>query len=363
MHTHWYAVIMAGGAGTRFWPASRKLHPKQLLPLGPSTDESLIQSTVRRLRGIFPPERIFIATGAHLVEATRGVLPGIPAENFLAEPVPRNTAPCIAWANAVIARREPNAVVAVLSADHVATDEAAFTSSIELAMRVAEGGVVTTIGIVPTRAETGYGYIETGAEREDGACDAVRFVEKPGLAAAQDMVAQGCFLWNAGFFFFRAHDMTDAIDAHLPALGQGVRALDAAAQDAREPEALQQLFATFPAVSIDVGVMEKLSPLAVVRASFGWSDVGSWQTAWELASHDEDGNAAPTGTILVDSRGNLVANWSSTGALGKVVALIGVEDLVVVETDDALLVMPRARSQDVRMVVNALERTGRSNKL
>ncbi len=363
MDPHWYAIVMAGGAGTRFWPASRRLRPKQLLPLGPRADESLIHSTVRRLRQRLAADHILIATGAHLVDATRAELPELPAGNFLAEPVPRNTAPCIAWANAVIRRRDPQAVVAVLSADHVALDEPAFQAAIEHAMNVAAAGIVTTLGIVPTRPETGYGYIEVGADRPDGACDVVRFVEKPDASTARSMVASGRFLWNAGFFFFRSAVMADAVDRHLPALGRGVRELDRAAAAGSEQDALARLFPSFDAVSIDVGVMEKLAPLAVVRASFGWSDVGSWQTAWELAPHDAQENASPDGAILVDSRRNIVANWSSSPASGKVIALVGVEDLVVVETDDALLVMPRARSQEVRKVVEELQRRHQSERL
>ena len=363
MNPHRFAVVMAGGAGTRFWPASRRLRPKQLLPLGPSSSEALIQSTIRRLREIVPASRILIATGAHLIDATRALLPDIPIGNFLAEPVPRNTAPCIAWATAVIARRDPDAVVGVLSADHVAQDEAAFASAIDLAMSVADSGRITTIGIHPTRAETGYGYIEVGPQLEDGSCQALRFVEKPDAATAQQMVDAKRFLWNAGFFFFRVAPMRDALAQHMPELSAGIAALDEAAARNDEAHALERLFPSFPSVSIDVGVMEKVSGLAVVPARFGWSDVGSWETAWELAAHDDNGNAAPAGTILLDAANNIVADWTQTEREGKVVALLGVQDLVVVDTDDALLVMPRHRCQDVRQVVAALSKRGHSDKL
>ncbi len=358
-----YAVIMAGGSGTRFWPASRHLNPKQFLPLGPDSREPLLVGTVRRMRETVPISHIVVATGTHLAEATRKLLPDLPRDNILAEPIPRNTAPCIAWANAVIRRREPRAVVGVLSADHVAEDEAGFRTAIEQAMRVAEGGVITTVGIRPTRPETGYGYIEQGPVRADGAHDAVRFLEKPNRERAAEMVASGRFLWNAGFFFFQAAQMADAVRTHLPSLAQGVDELDRAAEQGTEAEALGRLFPTFPSVSIDVGVMEKVSPLAVVPASFGWSDVGTWQTAWELARKDDRDNAAPEGTIVVDSEGNLVADWTARKEGDKVVALIGVRDLVVVQTDDALLVMPRDRCQDVRQVVDALRERGRTDKL
>ncbi len=358
-----YAVIMAGGSGTRFWPASRHLNPKQFLPLGPNPDEPLLVGTVRRMREVVPISRILVATGTHLAEATHRLLPDLPRENLLAEPIPRNTAPCIAWANAVIRRRDPDAIVGVLSADHVAEDEASFRAAIDKAMLVAEGGVITTIGIRPTRPETGYGYIEQGPVRPDGAHDAVRFLEKPNRERAIEMVESGRFLWNAGFFFFRTAHMADAVRTHLPSLAQGVDEIDQASEKGSEAEALARLFPTFPSVSIDVGVMEKVSPLAVVPASFGWSDVGTWQTAWELARKDEHENAAPEGTIAVDSEGNIVADWTTHERGDKVVALLGVRDLVVVQTDDALLVMPRDRCQDVRQVVEALRERGRTDKL
>jgi mannose-1-phosphate guanylyltransferase len=363
MHSHRYAVIMAGGSGTRFWPASRYLRPKQFLPLGPNAQEPLLLGTVRRMREIVPVSRIFVATGTHLVQATHALLPDLPPSNILAEPTPRNTAPCIAWANAVIQRQDPDAIVAVLSADHVAEDESAFSTAIDQALQVAEKGTITTIGIRPTRPETGYGYIELGPPLSEIAHEVLRFVEKPNLPDAQRMVESQQFLWNAGFFFFRASQMTQAFEQHLPELAQGVRDLDQAAQSGQEILALQRLFPNFPSVSIDVGVMEKVSPLAVVPASFGWSDVGTWQTAWELGPKDATGNVAPQDAITIDCHDNIVADWSSQPDGGRTVALIGVEGLVVVQTDDALLVMPRDRCQDVRQVVEALRKRGRTDRL
>ncbi|MCU0690216.1 MAG: sugar phosphate nucleotidyltransferase [Polyangiaceae bacterium] len=363
MGSHWFAVVMAGGAGTRFWPASRKLRPKQLLALGPHPDEALLQATVRRLQAVVPLERVYIATGIHLVDATRKALPDLPGENILAEPTPRNTAPCIAWATAVIQRRDPHAVIGVLSADHVATDEQGFRQALLRAMRVAEQGVITTIGIVPSRPETGYGYIELGAERSDGARVAARFIEKPNSDNAARMVDSGRFLWNAGFFFFTASRMRQALAEHLPGLAQTVDDFDQAAAQGREPQKLAEVFPLLEAVSIDVGLMEKVSPLAVVPADFGWSDVGSWQTAWELAPQDANQNVAPQDAILVESRGNMVADWGPPGSPRKVVALLGVQNMVVVQTGDALLVMPRDRSQDVRKIVSALVGAGHADKL
>jgi mannose-1-phosphate guanylyltransferase len=352
-----YAVIMAGGAGTRFWPASRELRPKQLLPLGGDPTESLLAATVRRLAPIVPAERVYIATGAKLVEATARELPRVPRANLLAEPVARNTAPCIGWAAATIARIDPEAVVMVLPSDHYITDEDGFRRVLESALAAARAGTMTTIGVVPTRPETGYGYIEQGEAIEGGAFEVARFVEKPDRPRAEEYVRGGKHLWNAGMFFFRAGAMKAAIQEHMPALAAGLAAIDAAAARGDEPKELAATFPTLPSVSIDVGVMEKAKKLAVVPGSFGWNDVGSWESAWELATKDDAGNALPLGGVAVDARGNLVRDLT-TAAGKRVYALVGVNDLVVVETDDAVLVIPRDRAQDVRKIVEALKARG-----
>jgi len=357
-----YAVIMAGGAGTRFWPASRAERPKQLLPLAGDPDEVLLAATVRRLAPLIPAARVAIATGARLLDATARALPEVPRENLLAEPIPRNTAPCIGWATATIARRDPDAVIAVLPSDHFIGDEEAFRATVARAIESARDGRITTIGILPTRPDTGYGYIEVGRALGGGAYAVERFVEKPGRELAEEYVGGGRHVWNAGMFFFRASAMLAAIDAHLPALATGLRALDAAAARGEEAAALADVFPTLPAISIDHGVMEKARDLAVVKGDFGWNDVGSWESAWELAPKDAHGNALPSGAIAVDAHGNLVRDMTA-GSARKVIALVGVDDLVVVETDDALLVMPRGRAQDVRAVVDALKARGDTGRI
>jgi mannose-1-phosphate guanylyltransferase len=353
-----YAVIMAGGAGTRFWPASRELRPKQLLPLGGDPLESLLAATVRRIEPLVPPERVLIATGAKLIEGTARVLPGVPHANLLAEPVARNTAPCIGWAAATIARTNPEALVMVLPSDHYITDEPRFLAVLEDALAAARAGYMATIGVVPTRPETGYGYIEKGsAVGASAAFEVARFVEKPDRARAEEYLRGGKHLWNAGMFFFRAGAMVAAIEEHLPALAKGLAAIDAAAARGEEAKELAATFPTLPSISIDHGVMEKAKKLAVVPGSFGWNDVGSWESAWELAPKDEAGNALPEGGVTVDARGNLVRDLTTLGTK-RVYALVGVNDLVVVETDDAVLVIPRERAQDVRKVVEALKARG-----
>jgi mannose-1-phosphate guanylyltransferase len=345
---------MAGGSGTRFWPASRQATPKQLLPLAGGAHESLLAATVRRLAQLIPAERVYIATGAHLVEAVASALPGVPRAQILAEPAPRNTAPCIGWASATIARQDRDAVVAVLPSDHFVAREEEFRTVLARAIGAADQGHLVTVGVVPTRPETGYGYIELAGELTPGVFAAARFVEKPDRARAQAFVAGKKHLWNAGMFFFKTGVMRDAIAKHLPDLASGLTSLDEAAARNEEPSALTRIFPGFPVISIDHGVMEKADRIAVVPGDFGWSDVGSWQSAWELANKDEHGNALPAEAIAVDAANNLVYDISR-GTPKKVFALVGVRDLVIVETDDAVLVIPRDRAQDVRAVVDALK--------
>jgi mannose-1-phosphate guanylyltransferase len=357
-----YAVIMAGGAGTRFWPASRALRPKQLLPLAGGSEETLLAATVRRLAPLVTPDRVIIVTGEHLAEATAKAVPDVPRAQILCEPAPRNTAPCIAWASATIGRLAPDALVAVLPSDHFIANEAEFRRVLERALNAAAAGRVTTVGIVPTRPETGYGYIEVGEpiEGSEGAKAVARFVEKPDRARAEAFMAGGRHLWNAGMFFFQASAMKELVDRHLPELGTGIAQIDEAARSGNEAAVVKAVFPTLPSVSIDHGVMEKAEGLAVVPGEFGWNDVGSWQSAWELGSPDASGNALAPGALAIDARNNLVR---TLGKGKKVVALVGVDDLVVVETDDAILVIPRERAQDVRLIVDALKAAGRSELL
>lgn len=360
MDPHLFSVILAGGSGTRFWPASRKLLPKQLLAIGPEP-RCLLAATVRRIEPLCPAERTLIATGVHLLEATRALLPWLPDASFLGEPVARNTAPCIAWATWEILARDPEAVVMVLPSDQHIGEPEAYRRALAAAVESARTGAITTIGLTPSRPETGYGYVEAGEARGGGALRVARFVEKPDRARAEQYLASGRHYWNSGMFFFRADVMAAAVRRFLPELG---RALDelAALPGAERGAATAQAFGSFPSVSIDYAVMEKAEDLAVVPASFGWSDLGSWQSAWELADKDELANAAPADAVLADARGNLVRDLRTDGRR-RVIALVGVEGLCVIETDDALLVISREQAQDVRKVVDALTARGRTDLL
>jgi mannose-1-phosphate guanylyltransferase len=354
---HTYAIILAGGAGTRFWPASRQLRPKQFLPLGPDPEEPLLRATVRRILPICPPERVLIATGAHLAAATRALLPELPSENILAEPVARNTAPCIGWATRVIGRRDPEATVMVFPADHAVVDEDSFRDAISEAISLAHRDAIATIGLQPTRPETGYGYIEVGDSIGHQSFQVRRFVEKPDLERARCFVEGGQHLWNGGMFFYRVRRLNEDLRSALPVLADGLDRIDEAARQGNEEDALADIFPILPSISIDHGVIEKAPRLAVVRGDFGWSDVGSWQSAWELAPKDAAGNAEAPGALLIQARNNLVRDLRTDGK-HRIVALVGVDDLVVVETDDALLILPRDRAQDVRLVVDEIKRRG-----
>jgi mannose-1-phosphate guanylyltransferase len=348
-----YAVIMAGGAGTRFWPLSRRARPKQFLPLGGEHDVPLIAATARRVAPLAPADRTVVVTSAALATATRDALPELPADNVLLEPIGRNTAPCVAWATSWVARRDPTAVILVLASDAYIADDAAFRRALETAAQAAVTGSIVTIGIKPTRPETGYGYLHVGDPTDLAGVFRVRaFVEKPDVERAKGYVAGGQHLWNAGIFVFRADVMLRAIERHLPAVAEATRAFDAAASAGGERDEVARRYPGLPSISLDYGVMEKVEAVSVVPADCGWNDVGSWQAAWELGTKDPHGNVLrgdATRSVVIDARGNMIV-----APAGKTVAVLGVDDLVVVDTPDALLVVPRSRAQDVKRAVDEL---------
>ncbi len=345
-----FAVIMAGGSGTRFWPLSRSVWPKQFLSLAHEQD-SLLQQTVRRLAGIVDNEHILVVTSARHADATRAQLPELPPGNVLGEPTGRNTAPCIAWAAAHVSARNPKGVMVVLPADPYIADEPAYRDVLRRAIAAARSAGLVTVGVTPTRPETGYGYVEVGEPLDPGVERVVRFVEKPDLYRAQRFVTSGNFLWNSGMFFFRADAMLAELKAQLPDLHAFARGCaERLASGGDEAAFAAEQYATLTSISIDHGVMEKAKDVRVVRGAFGWYDIGSWTTAYELAIKDEHQNAVLGMVSLIDTQGCYVR-----GKVDKVIALIGVRDLVVVDTEDALLIMPRERAQDVKRVVEDLK--------
>ncbi len=359
-----YAVILAGGSGSRFWPASRRARPKQLQSLGPG-DGTLIEQAVQRMRPFCDGEHIVIATGEHLVEATRRVLPNLPAAAFLAEPRARNTAPCIGWATEYIARRDEEAIVVVLPSDQYVARPESFRGAMARAIEAARAGAVVTLGITPTRPETGYGYLHAGDLVAEGVMRLKDFREKPDEQTARSYVASGEYFWNAGIFVFQAGLMLDHFAACLPDTHAGLMTIrEAAANGARaERAAVARFFDEVEPISIDFGVMEAIGRKGLVNmvaADVGWSDLGSFQTAWELASKDGEGNALVGDVLTTASHDNLVLDSSDDGS---VIALVGVDDLVVVKTKDALLIARRQSCQDVKAIVEKLETIGRKELL
>lgn len=363
---HLQIAILAGGSGTRFWPASRKAWPKQFLPLGREAEVPLIEATVRRVQSLVPLERMMVITGLALAESTKQLLSANLPAKILAEPVARNTAPAVAWAAREAMRADPEAIVCVLPADAYIADEPAFCRALAKAAEAATHGNIVTLGVKPTRPETGYGYLHVG--EPTGIEDVYRvkaFVEKPDLAKAQQYLDGGQHLWNGGIFVFRASVMDAAIQQHLPELWEGMNKIEQASKHAQEVQAevILSVFSGLKSISIDYGVMEKVSAVDVVVADCGWSDVGSWEASWELGSKDEQGNVCRgerENMVIIDSKRTVVSVTGGTNAAGhangshKIVAVIGVEDLVIVDTPDALLVMPRSRAQDVKAAVDAL---------
>jgi mannose-1-phosphate guanylyltransferase len=350
-----FAIVMAGGSGTRFWPASRGARPKQFLALSGS-DETLLQATVRRASALVGSERVLVVTSQRHAALAREQLPSLAPSQLLLEPAGRNTAPCIAWGTAHVRRRDPEGVIVALPADAHVADEAAFGRTLERAFQAAAGGSITTLGIAPTRPETGYGYLEVGDAVADGVHRVRAFVEKPTRDRARAFLEAGTFLWNSGIFLFRTDVILREIERHLPDLAAFVARCDEAARagDGQETALVASEYAGLPSISIDHGVMEKAGGILVVPARFGWDDLGSWAAAWSLAHRDEHDNASNTELLAIDAQGCLARSTS-----GKLIVLLGMQDMVIVDTDDALLVMPRERAQDVSKVVSALKASGK----
>jgi len=342
-----HAVVMAGGSGTRFWPASRGARPKQFLPIGGGLP--LIAATHARLRGLVPDENVLVVTAESQSALVREALPMLPPENVLAEPCARNTAPCVALAALEVERRERSGVQIVLPADHVIEPAESFRASLAAAARYAAGEEsLVTFGIRPDRPATGYGYIEAGDQvaRADGipVLAVERFVEKPELARAEEFLASGRFLWNAGIFVWSTSAILAALEEHVPETLAALRAV-------RSPADLARVYPTLAAEPIDVAVLERARNVRTMPIDYRWSDVGSWAALGELGEADEQGNRLSGAARLValDAR-----DCIAYAEEGHVVALVGVEDLVVVHAKNATLVVPRARAEEVKRIVERL---------
>ena len=344
-----HAVLLAGGSGTRFWPASRRSRPKQFLAIG--TDEPLLVATRRRLDPLVPDERVLVVTAASQAAGVRALLPGLGPDQVLAEPCARNTAAAVAWAALDVHRRDPGAVLAVLPADHVIAPAERFRGSLAAAADLAaRQPVLVTFGVRPTHPATGYGYIELGERLSDSTHAVARFVEKPDAATAAGFLATGRLRWNAGMFVWSARTILAAFERHAPDVLAPLR--DAAAAPGGLAGALAEAYADLPALPVDKAILERADNVRTIPIDYTWSDVGSWTSLPEVHAADGSGNCAVGGGALVaeDARGNVVY-----GEPGRLTALIGVEDLVVVHADGATLVCRKDRAQDVRRVVERLE--------
>lgn len=343
---HWRVLIMAGGSGTRFWPKSRRACPKQLLPIiGP---DSMIRQTYLRLKGLVPASQVLVISGKDHVSLIRRQIPDLSAAQIIGEPAARNTAPCVALAAFLIRQSDPNALMFVLPADHIIRDRRQFQRSMHIAAQVASRhGALVTFGILPTFPSTGYGYLELG-EGKEPYHRVRRFVEKPTLATAEQYLRRGNFLWNSGMFVWKVSTILESLQRYMPATYRLLAQLDWA----RPRIARQQLTRVYPrleAASIDYGIMEKADNIYAVRAAFDWSDVGSWDAVSPFLSREGVGNASRGKLIAVDSSGLIV------DAPGKLVAAVGVENLIIIDTRDALLVCEKSQAQKVKQVVDRLK--------
>ncbi len=343
---------MAGGIGSRFWPRSRRDHPKQFLSV--IGEDTLVQGTVARLAGIIPLENCHIVTNARYVEQTRDQLPALPAENILAEPISRNTAPCITWAAIEIQKKDPDAIMVVLPADHIIRNVRKFQETLRVGIEKAkEERSLITIGIEPTYPATGYGYVQFDPEdaspdEELSAMYVRTFAEKPNLETAERFLDSGDFLWNSGMFIWRADSILQAVETHLPDVHDAFSHLLDDGQTESNVESVTKAFQSCPSISIDYGVMERADKVYVVPGSFDWSDVGDWKAVYELSEHGKAGNVIEGHAILHDASRCLVH------ADERLIAVVGLDDVIVVDTPDALLVCHRDAAQRVKNIVDYL---------
>lgn len=351
-----FIIIMAGGSGTRFWPLSREKMPKQLLKIG--GEDTLIQQTVDRVLPIAPRNRIFFVTGPGIADDIRAQLiarfGGSWDRNFILEPQAKNTAPAIGLAALHVSRIDPAGIIAVLSADHVIRNAEAFRACLAAAAQAASEGFLATLGITPSRPETGYGYIKAGGPvpgaKTSGILRVERFVEKPDLPTAQEYLRTGGYYWNSGMFVAQAGIFLREIETHLPQLHAGLQQIHTAIGTDRLTRVVADVFDRLEPVSIDYGVMERTTLAAVVPADIGWSDVGSWTALEEVTDKDPDGNIIAGNVIDIGSRDSVLY------ADQRLVATIGLRDVIVADTPDATLICSRDHAQDVKKVVEELKR-------
>ncbi len=342
---HLNAVILAGGSGTRLWPLSTPSFPKQFLPL--PNGKSMIQESLARVEGLISPGQTWVVTGHSMVQLVQEHLPSIPVSQILGEPVGRSTAAAIGWAAATITRRDPQAIMMVLTADHVITKIDVFNQSLRLAARLARQGYLVTLGIKPTGPETGYGYIRYAAPLSEGfdhqAFDGERFVEKPDVAMAQAYLQDGHYVWNSGMFVWKVETILAELQKHLPELARRIDTIAESMGTARERATLDELWPTLQTISIDYGVMEKANKVAVIPVDIGWNDVGNWEQYASLFPADEHEVRYVGHHEGLGSRNVFVYNNTN-----RQVFTIGLEDIVVVEMEDKTVICHKDEVQRVK---------------
>ncbi len=350
-----YAVIMAGGSGTRFWPQSRKNRPKQLLTIG--SERTMIRATVERILPEIPYDRIMVVAGASHTREIEQQVPELNKQMIVTEPRARNTAPCVALAAYKLRKIDPDAVMVVLPADHLILREKEFLDSLMKGAEAAvQGEYLLTFGIIPNRPETGYGYIKLGPQElcidSTGVFSVERFVEKPNEDKAKEYVASGEYVWNSGMFVWTVSHIVKAIERHLPVLARTMEETVHSLHTPEETAAVRNAYDGVDAISIDYGVMEKADNVLCIPMDVGWNDVGSWISLVDVWGSDNQENSSSGQVVNVDTRNCIVSSPH------KLAALIGVENLIVVDTPDALLICRKDRAQDVKILHEALKKKG-----
>ncbi|MGQ9625870.1 MAG: mannose-1-phosphate guanylyltransferase [Anaerolineae bacterium] len=346
-----YTLILAGGTGTRLWPRSRKQMPKQLLDI--VAKNTMLQETFTRISPLIPPDKIFVVTNDTYASIVRKQIPVLPPENVINEPSGHGTAPCIGLSALYLKRRNPEEVMASLHADHLIDDEPGFREALQAAEQVAKEGYLVTLGIEPSGPETGYGYIQRGdlfAEVNNFKVYHVqKFTEKPDSETAKNFVESGLYYWNSGIFLWKVSTILKEIEKHLPNLYAKLMLIDKAIGTEDERKVLEEVWETVEGVSIDIGVMEKADQVLVIPVDIGWSDVGSWATLADILPRDSQDNVVVGGKhIGVDTTGSLLYGTE------RLIATVGLKDMIVVDTEDVVLVCPKNRAQDVKDLVDKL---------
>ncbi|MGC9363646.1 MAG: mannose-1-phosphate guanylyltransferase [Fidelibacterota bacterium] len=347
-----YAVIMAGGVGKRFWPRSRKDRPKQLLDI--VSDQPMLRLTYERMKKIAEEKKIYIVAGQNLAEDIIREIPELPERNLIVEPSGKNTAPCIGLAATTVVQKDPNAVMGIFPADHLINDVRAFKRAVNQGVQFARDHVaLVTFGIAPTRPATGYGYIQFSKKETayKGVIYKVKtFAEKPNLATAQRFLDSGEFLWNSGIFIWKAENILNAMKLFLPEMYESLEQIGAAVDTSKYKTVLKKQWATIHSNSIDYGVMEKAKNVFVVKANFDWSDVGSWDAVYELQKKDKNGNVLIGEIVPIDTENSYIYSRKN------LIAAIGVRDLIIIQSKNSILIVPRHQSERVKELVDLLER-------